>query len=522
MKARVSAVTAIFAVALLAGCPGNSPGSDVPQRDEVPPTPPEGTAGVSGGGPRVTCEEDLARPSETPPKKTAPAQPRKDLALLLPPKTTGAKPVAKSVRLEKISVRLPECVRPRAEIDVSSLDLPADVPRPDLPADLHPEWDKRTSVKKELEGAQLKGVEIDRARALCEVQRCPKKVCFDDLRVGTNTRVKTLKKDLTELEDTLAKKLAAAAPTGGTSLALGHLLERAAKRGDGDPTAEMKPAIAAYEAAKAKSTADSDIGWFARYRLALAYDDAGQTKQAKAEWIALAAAPPRAKGTSEVHFRAAEHETDPVRAALAFDRALKSMSTDEAKYFRAAFTYRLLRAQTSAGRFADAVATAASLLDLARDDNDAALTTETIEELAFALDSIGDSSNPLPSIPADEWTKVGTAVTREAFSRFDPASAAVAQKALGSSNAGTQPPTEALPRMNAVARSCGYLALGSDGGEIDVRVDAMSEGRAKVTAKKRTGDAQVDAAAACIERRAPAYFVGAPSSASATIAFLSK
>lgn len=523
MNARRSGLglAAVLAALALAGCPGNSAGGEVPQRDEVPPAPPEGTAGVSVG-PRVTCDEALSDPPEAAKKKSAPAQPRKDLALLLPPKSAGGKPVAKSTDLKKISVRIPECVRPRSEVDISSLDLPPDVPRPDLPADLHPLWDKRSAIKTELHAGQVKLAKVERKRDECEKERCAKKVCLDDLRARTAESVRSLKTMLVTLEDSLAKQLETVAPNGGTSLALGYLRERAAKRGDGDPTTEMKPAILAYEAAKAKSAVDTDIGWFARYRLALAYDDAGLGKQARPEWVALSSAAPRPRGTAEASFRLGEHETDPARAADAFKRALANISTDEASYFRAPFTYRLLRAETSAGRFADAVATAAALLDLVRDDDDPALTAETMEELAFALDSIGDSSNPLPSLPADEWTKVGTMLTREAFARFDPASAAATQKALGSSNAATQPPTDAATRMNAVARSCGFLALGSDGGDVDVRVDTMSEGRAKVTAKKRTGDAQIDAAAACIARRAPAYFVGAPSSATATVTFSSK
>ena len=505
------------------GCAGNSPNADVPQRDEVPPNPPSSDATVATG-PRVACSEDEDAPRETKPdpkKKAAAPQARKDLALLLPPKPAAAKPIAKTSALAKTTIHLPECVRPRAEIDLASLDVPADVPRAGLSADLYPDWDKLTAARKTLLDAQARVAKLERRRADCERERCAKRICLDTLFTAASAQAGTSKKDVVEREAELVKKLEAATPSGGAMLAIGLLRERAVKRGEGDPATEMKPVVASYEAAKAKATADTEIGWFARYRLALAYDDVNLAKQAKAEWSALAGAPPRPRGTAEVHFRVAEREPDPVKAAQSFERAIGALSPEEAP-LRVAFTYRLLRAQTSAGRYADAAATAASLLDMARDADDPGIVTETIDELALALDAIGDGSTPLPSIPADEWNKVGAAVAREAFARFDPSSAAVAQKAMGTATGTTQSPADAAMRVNAVARACGFLAFGGEGGEVDVRVEAMTEGRAKVTARKTRGDAQLDAAVACIARRGPSYFVGAPSGASATVVFLPK
>src|SRR5690349_8189276 len=136
MNARRSGLglVVILAGLALAGCPGNSAGGEVPQRDEVPPVPPEGTAGVSIG-PRVACDEALADPPASAKKKSAATVgARKDLALLLPPKSAGGKAVAKSTDLKKLSIRIAECVRPRPEVDIAALDLPPDVPRTELPA----------------------------------------------------------------------------------------------------------------------------------------------------------------------------------------------------------------------------------------------------------------------------------------------------------------------------------------------------------------------------------------------------
>ncbi|MBS2011645.1 MAG: hypothetical protein JST00_01930 [Deltaproteobacteria bacterium] len=513
--------TVLLSTALLSAvaCGGNLQSPEVP-RDEVPPPPPDALVGAA---PRAACVDE---PEETAEggkreKKAPTAGPGKDLALLLPPKPAAPKPIAKSTDLKKITVRLSECVRPRAEVDIASLDLPPAVPRAELPADLHPDWDKRAALATDRREVQRRIVRLDRRRDACERERCAKRACLEELRNGALARGKTLEKELADLDAELVKKLGAAAASGGTSLALGYLLEGGVRRGDGDPTTELRPVIAAYEAAKGKSTPESEIGWFARYRLALVYDDVGMAKQARAEWSGLAAAPPRGRGTAEVQFRVAEREPDPARAAAAFERALAALSPEEARLLEAPFTYRLLRAQSSAGRYADAVATAIALLGMARDD-DPGLAAEAIEELALALDGLAETPTSLPSLPEAEWKKVAAALSREAFARFDPAAAAVAQKAAGASSSTLQPPTEAAPRMNAVARSCGYLAIGGEGGEIEVRVVAMTEGRAQATAKKRSGDAQVEAAAACIARRAPAYFVGAPAGATATIAFSAK
>lgn len=490
----------------------------------MPPSPPSNTAAASG--PRVACSEDADAPPASKPepkKKPAAPQTRKDLALLLPAKPAAAKPIAKTSALSKITIHLPECVRPRAEIDISTLDVPPAVPRAGLSADLYPAWDELTAGRKTLLDSQTRLVRLERRRADCERERCAKKVCLDELFTAASTRVASSKKDVAEREAELVKRLEAATPSGGTALAVALLRERMMKRGEGDPASEMKPVVASYEAAKSKATADTDIGWFARYRLALAYDEMNLGKQAKAEWLALAGAPPRPRGTAEVHFRVAEREPDPVKAAQSFERAIGSLSTEDAPQLRAALTYRLLRAQTAAGRYAEAAATATSLLDLVRDDgDDPGMATETIDELAVALDALGDGSTPLPSLPADEWSKVGAAVAREAFARFDPASAAATQKAMGTATGTTQSPADAAMRLNAASRACGFLAFGGEGGEVDVRVEAMTEGRAKVSAKKTRGDAQLEAAVACIQRRGPSYFVGAPSGATATVVFLPK
>jgi len=516
-------LAALAALVAGLGCAASSPNADVPQRDEVPPNPPSNAAAASG--PRVACSEDAdASPANKPEPKKKPAAPqtRKDLALLLPAKPVAAKPITKTSALSKVTIHLPECVRPRAEIDISALDVPPAVPRAGLSGDLYPAWDELTAARKTLLDAQTRVAKLERRRADCERERCAKKVCLDDLFTAASAQAGTSKKDVVEREGELVKKLEAATPSAGAALAIALLRERIVKRGAGDPASEMKPVVASYETAKSRAPADTEIGWFARYRLALAYDEINLAKQAKAEWSALAGAPPRPRGTAEVHFRVAEREPDPVKAAQGLERAIASLSSEEAPHLRAAFTYRLLRAQTAAGRYADAAATGASLLDMVRDADDPGMAAETIDELAMALDAIGDGSTPLPSLPADEWSKVGAAVAREAFARFDPTSAAATQKAMGTATGTTQSPADAAMRLNAVARACGFLAFGGEGGEVDVRVEAMTEGRAKVSAKKIRGDAQLEAAVACIQRRGPAYFVGAPSGASATVVFLPK
>ncbi len=519
MRARFLSGIAVACVA----CAGAGPNVEAPQKDELPPPPGLASSSASAASSPVTkdCGEDFA---DTPPKpKTAVApSAKKDLGLLLPSKAPPSKPVAKRSDLGRVAIRLPECVLPRAELDMSSMEMPASVPRADLPPPIQQAWDKRAEAKQATLDTLVRAVKIDAKRTVCERTRCAKLACLVDLYATTLTAAKTQKKELADLEEGLVRQLEKAPSNAGTDLALGLLRDRAVRRGEGDPTKELGPAIASLEAAKAKAPPSTEIGWFARYLLAGAYGDVGKPKEAKAEWVALASAPPRGRGTAEAHFRVGERETDPVRAAEAFTRAASALTSDEEKPLRAPFTFKQLRAEVSAGRWVDAIHTGVALLDLVRGEEDNGFASDAIDEIAFALDALGEATTGLPSLPEHEWTKVGAAVAREALARFDPASAAITQKAIGIAAPTTQPPTDVAMRARAVARSCGFLAFGGDGGEIELRVEAMAEGRAKVTAKKKTGDAQVDGAVACLVQRAPGYFVGSPASASATIVYLPK
>ena len=430
-------------------------------------------------------------------------------------------------------------------MDMSRIALPPSVPRDELGEDVRAAWDRMFASEAELRSTWIRAAGLEERRERCAREECARQACLNQLSTETQARQLALRKELQALEDDLGRRLeaaVAAGPTAGALLARGSILERIARRDevdDAELARRMAPAIASYEAASARSDVTSPSGWFARYLLAHAHRD-GRPERGRQEFTALVAAPYRAGGTAEAAFRVGELEEDPARAADSFKMAAWIATRSEGdRPVRVAALFRLTRAELGLGRFRAAVVDAAQLLELGQDEEGAGLVAEAEEDLSYALGLLGARDPTLPRIAPGSYARVGALVARHALTRFDVDAAAHAWRTLlvaapGSLEAQrgraelaeyqarprTLPAKDELShRVRALGRSCGALAFGSrSGGEIELRIEARTEGRARIVARPRSGDKLLRRASACLEQRGPGYFVGAPASASGVLA----
>jgi hypothetical protein len=434
-------------------------------------------------------------------------------------------------------------VRPSAFADVGRFALPEHVPDADLDGSAKNEWRELHAVEDHLREAHRRFAKLELRKLDCERDHCGRLACLDGLlaearkaRTGLADRRKTLASNLVRtLEVSLAKQ-----PSGGGQLALGWLIEGDERaREDGAPSPELKRPIELYTSAKANPGASADVKWWAGYLIAHAASDQGDMPRANAEFQALAALPEH-EATLDVLYRLADNELDSKKRAEAFRKVTEKAKTagKSAAALWSVSAFKSVDADLALGQWRSALATAADLARAARSDPDAStLLREAEDRMVLALDALGVREGSFPSVPADSFARVGKEVAVDAEARFDPRAAALAWTAVangapdtaegreGKTKAATvvsAPNADALTRLRTAARACGYQAFGSaTGGEIEITVDAMTEGRGTATTKNRAGgDEPIANAATCLRARAPAYFVGANASARATIVYV--
>lgn len=406
---------------LIVACGGEAP------RVLVPPTPP---VAVPPRAPSPSCTEDTGGDG-VPPRGTRAAVPTLDLGGLVVHAPSKPSPIRGTVDLGRVALRLPDCVRPEAAVDVSTLALPASVPREGLPDDAKATWDKMFASDAELRGVWVRTARLEERRETCAQKACAREVCLQHLVEEAKSRATALRREQSELETILAQKLTEGAkvrPTSGTRLALGYLEERVARRDvvdEGELLRRMAPAIAHYEASKALGDATTPTGWFARYFLARAYVDE-KPDRAREELRSLLAVPHRS-GTADVALRLADLETDPSKAVQAYKTAVQFAGASDADLpIREVATLGLFRAEMALGHFASASSAAGELLELGRvEDERSDLVREAELGLARALDAGAGVGAPgaesrLPRVPAESFARIGLLLAREALSRFEP------------------------------------------------------------------------------------------------------
>lgn len=532
----VAAIAAVLSTAS-AGCTSDAAIASPKAAAEPPPLPSA-----------TECSPRLLDDPETPDPPPAARSwgPRVDLAELVPrdaPARARAAP-RKRIDLGHLSRKV-EGPPPGGGIDVPSLTLPRHVPRPDLPPDLRALWDREEASRADLRRAQIGQARAERKERACAERGCADRGCLGELKRGFEEGVRAARDRLEKERGRLIVNLRAQADAAGDKAAPGVLLALAttledvvATTVDADLPRLLKEPIALYARAAALTGPTSDIGWFARYRLAVALDNAGEREKSKMAFAALAQESTGERAAWAI-YEAARLTLDPGLAADAYRRA--AAAAPDGSPMRTNALQRWSHAALVAERPAEALdAGALRIPDIeARRSEGDGSSTDVAGVMAEALGRLVASrrASNLPRVPLEVFAMIARSVASDAERRFDIHQATFASEVLAARAPESPEAASAREKPRSVPRSATDDA--SRRAELEARLGALlrdcghdhlivpppfdhrtrlelvltAEERAPRSPKVTAELTKVSPSSfflRCVEARGPAYFVGAP------------
>jgi len=449
------------------------------------------------------------------------------------------RPVATRTDLGRVEIRAGRASTMELVIEMEDPPIPVEAVRSALPPEARPHWARIWELDKAIKASVVREHKLERRGFDCQRTHCPRQACIDKLLEETVTRQAADKEEQHRTELALANTTRSS-PLAAAQLAYGWLLVRESRDLQGDLPARverLKDAIKSYAAAKANAGIDTDIGWFARWGLGGAWLEGGEPVPFANEMEALGEGPYRPRGTAAAWYRFAELQHSLTHAADEYGHAVEAAAKDPIDKNRGmGARVKLRRVQMELGRFGAAARTAADLLELFDGRYGVEMLEITQGYIGEALDSLGAPEAGLPALTADGYAVAASRVANDAEARGDTRAAAFARAELVTRapdsrqarfwKSAPAPKARAQGKPDLIERTKSLVAMCRERsqddfeiGEIEFVAEPMTEGRGRVTAKKKSGEYGIDGLVRCFTVAGPAFFVGVSSGAKATVVF---
>jgi hypothetical protein len=417
----------------------------------------------------------------------APTRPRPperavSLAALLPATSSEGRPSTKRAPRRHANLGRREWTwsgpHRAAELEVSRLSLPAEVPRADMPADLLAPWDRERATQRELRHAFIQHARVEQARTECGRAHCRERACLEEAMAQVDVEIHAIKDrratERAELVDAFRRSArtpatpalqGTQAPQAGVLLALASVLDDQARANEAIEDLDADPRVgeAVELYGRARGVAAPEIAWFAGYGRAnlLADTPSGPRKAglpshaelAKAEYLVLAGMPAPAERIAEALYRAASLEDDSAKAMAIYRRAAFAAPTGN--MLRAVSALRWAQTALDVDRARetmDAIEAGAMACEETSRSGEGLDVAWAAEPLATALGRVlaPGAELALPSLPASAFAAVADLIAREAVERLDFGHAEIAWSAIR---------TETPDAREAAAALAGLAAL---------------------------------------------------------------